>query len=119
MLLTITRSDSIALVTTLIQAHSYWRMKGLAVDLLILNDSHEGYQQELHNEILNRVAAGAESSLMDKNGGIFVRTSEHITADDLTLLMSVAAVTIDDRNGELVDQLNKRCSRRKALSHGW
>ncbi|WP_369699984.1 GH36-type glycosyl hydrolase domain-containing protein [Serratia sp. M24T3] len=107
-LLSITRNDSIALVTTLIQAHSYWRMKGLLVDLLILNDSHEGYQQELHNEILNRVAAGAESSLMDKNGGIFVRTSEHITAEDLTLLMSVAAVTVDDRNGELIDQLNKK-----------
>ncbi len=107
-LLSITRSDSITLVTTLIQAHSYWRMKGLLVDLLILNDSHEGYQQELHNEILNRVAAGAESSLMDKNGGIFVRTSEHITAEDLTLLMSVAAVNIDDRNGELIDQLNKK-----------
>lgn len=107
-LLSITRSDSIPLVTTLIQAHSYWRMKGLMVDLLILNDSHEGYQQELHNEILNRVAAGAESSLMDKNGGIFVRTSEHITAEDLTLLLSVAAMTIDDRNGALVDQVNKK-----------
>ena len=107
-LLVITRSENISLVTTLIQAHSYWRMKGLAVDLVILNDSHEGYQQDLHNQILNRVAAGAESSLIDKNGGIYVRTSEHIAPEDLILFMSVAAIVIDDRNGELIDQLNKK-----------
>ncbi|WP_411157046.1 GH36-type glycosyl hydrolase domain-containing protein [Rouxiella silvae] len=106
-LLMITRVENIPLVATLIQAHSYWRLKGLAVDLVILNNSHEGYQQELHNEILNRVAAGAESSLIDKNGGIFVRISEHIPPEDLTLLMSVAVINLDDNSGELVDQLNQ------------
>ena len=107
-LLVITRSENIALVSTLIQAHSYWRMKGLPVDLLILNDSHEGYQQDLHNQILNRVASGAEASLIDKNGGIYVRTSEHVAPEDLILFMSVAAIVIDDRNGELTDQLIKK-----------
>ncbi|WP_420877072.1 GH36-type glycosyl hydrolase domain-containing protein [Rouxiella badensis] len=107
-LLSITQTENIALVTTLIQAHSYWRMKGLPVDLVILNDSHEGYQQDLHNEILDRIAVGSESGLIDKNGGIFVRITEHIPPEDLTLLMSVAAVAIDDRNGELTDRMSKK-----------
>ncbi len=46
-LLSITGEESIASVTTLIQAHRYWRQKGLDVDLVILNNSPGGYQQGL------------------------------------------------------------------------
>ena len=35
----------IDLVRQVVQAHAYWRMKGLAVDLVIWNEDHSGYRQ--------------------------------------------------------------------------
>ena len=39
---------NIDLVRQLVQAHAYWRLKGLAVDLVIWNEDHGGYRQLLH-----------------------------------------------------------------------
>src|SRR5471032_2865904 len=107
-LLSITSNENMLMVTSLIQAHTYWRLKGLSVDLVILSNDQGGYQQELHNEIMSRVAAGAESSMMDKPGGIFVRKAEHMTWEDRTLLMSVASILVDDRHGSLLEQVNQK-----------
>ncbi|SLM62712.1 MULTISPECIES: glycoside hydrolase family 94 protein [Dickeya] len=107
-LFSITSEESIPSISTLIQAHRYWRLKGLAVDLVILNDSPGGYQQVLQQRIMNLVYAGAEASLLDKSGGIFVRNGEHLSAEDKLLLMSVAHLCLDDRAGGLNEQLNQR-----------
>ena len=107
-LLSITSEDSIAYVTTLIQAHRYWRLKGLEVDLVILNNSPGGYQQELQNQIMALIYAGSEASLLDKTGGLFVRNGEHLSAEDKLLLMSVACLYLDDRAGGINEQLNQR-----------
>lgn len=107
-LLSVTDSENIALVQQLIQAHNYWRLKGLQVDLVILNEDSGGYRQDLQNQIMGLIAAGMESSLTDKPGGIFVRSSEHMSPEDHTLLLSVARIYLDDRRGGLTEQLNQR-----------
>jgi len=114
-LLTITSEESILSVTTLIQAHRYWRLKGLAVDLVILNNSPGGYQQGLQNMIMDLIYAGSEASQLDKSGGIFVRNGEHLSAEDKLLLMSVAHLYLDDRSGGLNEQLDQRIHTLKAL----
>lgn len=107
-LLNVTSEESILSITTLIQAHRYWRLKGLAVDLVILNDGPGGYQQVLQNQIMDLIYAGSEASLLDKSGGIFVRNAGHLSAEDKLLLMSVAHLYLDDRAGELNEQLDRR-----------
>lgn len=107
-LLTLTSEERIASVATLIQAHRYWRMKGLEVDLVILNNSAGGYQQVLQTQIMDLIYAGSEASLLDKPGGIFVRNGEHLTAEDKLLLMSVACLSLDDRADSIKEQLNQR-----------
>ena len=114
-LLTITSKESILSVTTLIQAHRYWRLKGLAADLVILNNSPGGYQQGLQNTIMDLIYAGSEASQLDKSGGIFVRNGEHLSAEDKLLLMSVAHLYLDDRSGSLKEQLDQRIHPLKAL----
>ncbi|QUG73505.1 cyclic beta 1-2 glucan synthetase (plasmid) [Erwinia sp. E602] len=107
-LLSAASEESMASVTTLIQAHRYWRLKGLEVDLVILNNSPGGYQQVLQTQIMDLIYAGSEASMLDKSGGIFVRNGEHLSADDKQLLMSVACLYLDDRAGGLNEQLNQR-----------
>lgn len=110
-LLQISSQDSIELVRQLVQAHAYWRLKGLAVDLVIWNEDHAGYRQLLQDQILGLIAAGVEAHLTDRPGGIFVRMAEHMSPEDRTLFQSVARIIISDTQGTLKDQANRKQSR--------
>ncbi|MGL6041539.1 MAG: cyclic beta 1-2 glucan synthetase, partial [Deefgea sp.] len=105
-LLQISSPDHIDLVRQLVQAHAYWRLKGLAVDLVIWNEDHAGYRQRLQEQILGLIASGIEASVLDRPGGIFVRSAEHISHEDRLLFRSVARAVISDRRGTLAEQLD-------------
>ncbi len=107
-LLQIEYPDNIELVRQLVQAHAYWRLKGLAVDLVIWNEDHAGYRQVLHDQIMGLIAAGIEANVTDRPGGIFVRPSDQIAEEDRILIQSVARVIITDSRGSLADQINGR-----------
>jgi cellobiose phosphorylase len=107
-LLRISDSAKIEIVRQLIQAHSYWRMKGLTVDLVILNEDVSVYRQSLHDQITSLISSGIEAQMLDKPGGIFVRRLEQIPHEDLVLLQSVARVVLDDEKGTLPQQLEQR-----------
>ena len=98
----------IELVRLLVQAHAYWRLKGLAVDLLIWNEDHAGYRQLLHEHIMGLVAAGVEANVIDRPGGIFVRPGEQISNEDRVLLQTVARVIVADHLGTLAEQITRR-----------
>nr|WP_171165869.1 glycoside hydrolase family 94 protein [Usitatibacter palustris] len=101
-------SDNIDLVRRMVQAHAYWRLKGLAVDLVIWNDDRGGYRQVLQDQIMGLVAAGVEAHVIDRPGGIFVRRAEQIADEDRILLNAVARVIITDRRGSLAEQVMRR-----------
>jgi len=107
-LLRISDREKIEIVRQLIQAHSYWRMKGLTVELVVLNEDVSVYRQSLHDQITSLIASGIEAQMLDKPGGIFVRRLEQIPQDDRVLLQSVARIVLDDENGTLAEQLERR-----------
>jgi len=107
-LLRITDLENIELVRQLIQAHSYWRAKGLTVELVILNEDVSVYRQNLQDQITSLIAAGSEAQMLDKPGGIFVRRLEQIPNDDRVLLQSAARIVLDDERGSLLEQLEQR-----------
>ncbi|MBI5017592.1 MAG: cyclic beta 1-2 glucan synthetase [Deltaproteobacteria bacterium] len=98
----------IELVRQLVQAHAYWRLKGLAVDLVIWTEDHAGYRQILHEEILGLIAAGVEANTTDRPGGIFVRPGDQIPDEDRILLQTVARALLTDARGTLAEQLGRR-----------
>jgi len=99
---------NIDLVRQLVQAHAYWRIKGLAVDLVIWNEDHAGYRQLLHEQIMALIAAGTEAALFDRPGGIFVRAADQIPGEDRILLQAVARAILTDSRGTLWDQIHSR-----------
>ena len=107
-LLRISDMGKIDIVRQLIQAHSYWRMKGLTVDLVILNEDVSVYRQPLQDQITSLIASGIEAQMLDKPGGIFVRRLEQIPNDDRVLLQAAARVFLDDEKGTLKEQLEYR-----------
>lgn len=99
---------NIQLVRQLVQAHAYWRLKGLAVDLVIWNEDRAGYRQLLQDQIIGLIAASTEAHVIDQPGGIFVRRTEQISNEDHILFQSVARVIITDTRGTLAEQINRR-----------
>jgi len=110
-LLRISDSANINLVRQLVQAHSYWRAKGMAVDLVIWNEDLAGYRQELQEQIIALTAVGIEAHMLDRPGGIFLRRAEQISDDDRVLLQAVARVVLSDTWGTLAEQIGRRPSR--------
>jgi cellobiose phosphorylase len=100
--------ERIEIVRQLIKAHSFWRMKGLTVELVILNEDVSVYRQSLHDQITTLISSGIEAQMLDKAGGIFVRRLEQIPSDDRVLLQSTARIVLDDENGTLEEQMERR-----------
>ena len=107
-LLRISDAGKIEIVRQLIQAHSYWRMKGLAIDLVILNEDVSVYRQSLQDQITSLISSGIEAQILDQPGGIFVRRLEQVPDDDRVLLQAVARIVLDDEKGTLAEQLERR-----------
>ena len=107
---------NIELVRQLVQAHAYWRLKGLAVDLVIWNEERGGYRQLLHDQIMGLVAAGQAAGVIDRPGGIFVRSAEQISNEDRILLQSVARAVLTDSQGSLADQVKRRPTAEPAIA---
>ena len=105
-LLQIMDATHIDLVRQLVQAHAYWRLKGLVVDLVIWNEDHAGYRQQLQEQIMGLIASDVGASVIDRPGGIFVRPAEQISSEDRGLLESVARAVITDSRGTLAEQLD-------------
>jgi len=99
---------NIELVRQLVQAHAYWRSKGLAVDLVIWNEDHAGYRQVLQEQILNLISSVTGAHTIDRPGGIFVRLLDQISDEDRTLFQSVARVILNDSSGTLAEQVARR-----------
>jgi len=107
-ILRISDLEKIELVKQLIQAHSYWRMKGLTVELVILNEDVSVYRQSLQDQITRLISSGIEAQMLDKPGGIFVRRLEQIPNDDRVLLQAAARIVLDDEKGTLAEQMEHR-----------
>ena len=71
-LLRIEDSSNIELVKQMLQAHAYWRLKGLLVDLVIWNEDHGGYRQTLQNTILGLIAPGSDSDAKEQTQVVFL-----------------------------------------------
>ncbi len=107
-LLQIKNSSNIDLVRQLVKAHAYWRLKGLAVDLVIWNEDRDGYRQVLQDQIIGLITTGVEANVFDRPGGIFVRHADQISSEDRMLIQSVARAIITDSRGTLAEQISRR-----------
>ncbi len=107
-LLQISGARNTELLRQLVQAHAWWRRKGLAVDLVIWNEEHDIYRQRLQEQIRGLIAAGVEAHVIDRPGGIFVRQVDQIAPEDRVLLQSVARAVFKDDRGSLADQMHQR-----------
>lgn len=102
--------EDIAIVRQLLRAHEYWRMKQLAVDLVILNERASSYVQDLQVALETQVRT-SQSRLQPATGGAhgsaFVLRADLIPAQTRDLLVSTARAVLVGRRGTLSEQLDR------------
>ena len=99
------------------QAHAYWRLKGLVVDLVIWNEDHGGYRQLLQNQLFGLISTAGGGDVAERPGGIFVRVADQISNEDRILIQTVSRITITDSKGELAYQISNGLSQRLYRRH--
>jgi cyclic beta-1,2-glucan synthetase len=109
-LLRIADTENLGIAHQLLQAHEYWRMKQLAVDLVILNERASSYVQDLQIalETLVRTSRSRPQIGIDgPSGRVFILRADLISAETRLLLASVARVVLVGQRGSLSDQLDR------------
>jgi len=100
--------DDIDIVRQMLRAHEYWGMKGLAVDLVIVNDRAPSYLQELQ-AVLETLMRASQARPRDQDqkarGNIFVLRAEQLATGQRDALEGVARVTLSCRRGTLATQV--------------
>ncbi len=104
-LVAISEIRDVGLVGQMLQAHTYWRMHGLAADLLILAEEASSYEQPLHERLEALIQAHSVHTGRDKPGGVFLRKADQIPAVDLTLLHAAASIVLVGARGALPQQV--------------
>jgi cyclic beta-1,2-glucan synthetase len=101
----------IAIARQLLQAHEYWRLKQLAVDVVILNDRDASYVQDLQNALEATVRTshiGRQPGYPASGGSVSVLRSDLITPASRSLLLAAARVVLVSQRGSLEVQLDRR-----------
>ncbi|QWT21550.1 hypothetical protein KPL74_05975 [Bacillus sp. NP157] len=91
----------------LIRATAYWRLRGLAVDLVIWNEDSTGYRQALHDALIGLLASGAEASLLDRPGGVYIRAAQPLSYEDRLVMEASARIVVVDTLGSLQEQMER------------
>src|SRR6185312_3316029 len=111
--------QDLALVRRLLRAHEYWRLKQLAVDLVILNERAASYVQDLQatldsmarmNQSLPKLASE------EVRGRIFVLRSDLLAPETRSLLLVAARAVLHAGAGTLAEQINRARDLRPALA---
>ncbi|MFQ5702880.1 MAG: GH36-type glycosyl hydrolase domain-containing protein [Gemmatimonadales bacterium] len=92
----------------LLRAHEYWRLKGIAADLVILNAKGPSYAQDLQ-ESLEAMVRASQSAFGDRthgeHGAVFMLREDLLPSQDMVLLRAAARVLILAGRGTLSEQV--------------
>jgi cyclic beta-1,2-glucan synthetase len=96
------------MVRQILRGHEYLRLRGLAFDLVILNDHPPSYLQVLQDDIQLLLRSTGWNTVQDQPGGVFLLRSDLMTEQDKLLLHAVARVVLVTERGTLEAQLARR-----------
>ena len=99
--------NDLEIVRQLLRAHEYWRLKRLAVDLVILNDRPPSYAADLQQALdaAIRTSQARRDEDGPKRGAVFLLRADLLPSSISDLLQTAARAVFVARRGTLSDQL--------------
>jgi cyclic beta-1,2-glucan synthetase len=100
--------EDLDMARQLVRAHEYWRMKGLAVDVVIINEEAtsygEGLQAALEGLLRTRTPSPVQAS-HSARGGVLLLRGMQLAPGDRDLLLSASRAVLRPRHGTIAEQV--------------
>lgn len=103
----ITKQSDLDIIRQLLKAHEYWTIKGLSVDLVILNEENSGYFQPVLDSVRDLINSSTARDKVNKNGGVFLLNAASIPLEHVSTIKAIARLVIDSENGLIITQIKK------------
>jgi cyclic beta-1,2-glucan synthetase len=100
-------AEFVELCRELLLAQEFWRLNGVEVDLVLLNQEPVGYLQPWQNEASELVRSSHARGRVDQRGGVFVRRMDQMSGGDAEVLLRAARVVLTASKGSLSRQLRR------------
>lgn len=97
--------NDVDILYELLQAHEYWRLKDLRVDLVILVMEEYSYINPVFSLVTDIVEASQETDASHKKGDIFILNFSMIAIEDMYLLTALARLCFYGQKGTIAEQL--------------
>lgn len=99
--------EDIPLVRQVLQAQEYWRLKGLTVDVVIVNEQPIGYVDEIHARLTAVLQDGPWSAWQHRPGGAYLLRADRMGRAERRLLEAVARAMLCGQYGDLRTHLDR------------
>ena len=107
LLVRVTGHGSLPLAQLVLQAQEYWRLKGLAADVVIINEHPADYLDQMQALLSDLLNSGPWSEWQSRPGGAYLLRADHVGQAARTLIESVAAAVLHGDHGDLRSQLDR------------
>ncbi|WP_461206771.1 GH36-type glycosyl hydrolase domain-containing protein [Clostridium sp. DL1XJH146] len=93
------------LVRQMLSAHEFWSIKGLKVDLVILNLQNTAYYQPLQESLRDLINTSHARDKVNISGGVFIRSKSTMDEEDIILIRAIARLVIEGDKGFVFNQI--------------
>jgi cyclic beta-1,2-glucan synthetase len=107
LLVRVVADADLALVRQVLQAQEYWRLKGLAADVVILNEHPVSYLDEVHSQLAALLDDGPWRTWKHRPGGAYLLRGDRMAEAERLLLSGVARAVLSGDRGSLAHQLDR------------
>jgi cellobiose phosphorylase len=92
-------------VREILTAHTFWNLRGLKVDLVLVSEEPPTYDEPLTAHLRQLTQAQAHLTGVDQPGGVYLRSSTKISKDELLAVQAAARLVLVAARGSLRQQL--------------
>ena len=84
------KSDDIEIIYDILKAHEYWKFKNLKVDLVIINEEENSYNNPLQGLLNDIISKSHAHDMINKPGGVFILKGSNMEKEDIDLICATA-----------------------------
>ena len=104
-LVTIKDKKNIDFVKQILNAHEYWSIKGIKVDLIVLSLEETSYMQETMDSLRDLIHQTSRKDKENKSGGIFLHSRATMAKEDINLMHAISRLVLNADDDLLVNQV--------------
>jgi len=101
----VVEGKNLDIIRQTLNAHEFFRVKGIAVDLVIISETDGSYIQPVSQAVYEIVTISHARELLNLPGGVFLLNMKNISNDERNLLFASSSIILNDKEKDLKKQL--------------